>query len=67
MSTIILESELICPNCGFTKQKSMPTDACRVYYECIDCKTLLRPLSGHCYVYCSYGSVLCPPDQEPIS
>ncbi|MGH8503878.1 MAG: GDCCVxC domain-containing (seleno)protein [Gammaproteobacteria bacterium] len=64
MSSIILESELTCPNCGFTKQETMPTDACQFYYECISCKTLLRPLPGHCCVFCSYGSVPCPPVQE---
>lgn len=64
MSTIILDSELTCPNCGFTTQEIMPTDACQFYYECAHCKTVLRPQPGHCCVFCSYGSVPCPPVQE---
>jgi hypothetical protein len=42
----------------------MPTDACQYFYECTHCKTLLRPKPGDCCVFCSYGSVVCPPIQE---
>ena len=42
----------------------MPTDSCQFFYECISCKTLLRPKRGDCCVFCSYGSVKCPPDAE---
>ena len=31
--------------------------------ECERCKTLLRPKAGDCCVFCSYGSVKCPPVQ----
>ncbi|NQD95408.1 hypothetical protein HP532_22385 [Pseudomonas sp. CrR25] len=64
MSTITLESVLTCPHCGFAKLETMPTDACQFYYECQSCKTLLRPQAGHCCVFCSFGSVPCPPIQQ---
>ena len=41
----------------------MPTDACQWFYECEQCETVLTPKKGHCCVYCSYGSVPCPPVQ----
>ncbi|WP_440136124.1 GDCCVxC domain-containing (seleno)protein [Escherichia coli] len=41
----------------------MPTDACQFFYECEQCKALLRPKAGDCCVFCSYGSVKCPPVQ----
>lgn len=59
----ILESVLRCPQCGFEKSEIMPTDACQYYYECTACHTLLRPQPGDCCVFCSYGSVKCPPIQ----
>ncbi|QBH97250.1 hypothetical protein EKN56_13090 [Limnobaculum zhutongyuii] len=62
-TTVILESILTCPHCGFSKQETMPTDACQFYYECENCKTLLRPKQGDCCVYCSFGSMPCPPIQ----
>lgn len=61
---IELKSILTCPNCGYKKTEIMPTDACQFFYECENCKKVLKPLEGDCCVYCSYGSVKCPPVQE---
>lgn len=58
-----LKSTLTCPNCGYIKDEIMPTDACQYFYECKKCKTILQPLKGDCCVYCSYGSIKCPPIQ----
>ncbi|WP_096526934.1 GDCCVxC domain-containing (seleno)protein [Candidatus Nitrosoglobus terrae] len=63
MNTVILKSILTCPHCNFAKQEIMPTDSCQFYYECDNCKALLRPNPGDCCVFCSFGSVLCPPIQ----
>ena len=61
--SVELKSTLTCPNCGYSKDEIMPTDACQFFYECEKCKTVLRPKQGDCCVYCSYGSVKCPPIQ----
>lgn len=58
-----LESEITCPNCGHHKKELMPTDACQFFFECENCKVLLKPKQGDCCVYCSYGTVKCPPMQ----
>ena len=64
MSEVVLESVLVCPVCGFAKREKMPTAACRFFYECDGCKTVLRPKPGDCCVFCSYGSVKYPPMQD---
>ena len=61
--TVELKSTITCPKCGHKKDEIMPTNACEFFYECENCKTRLRPLEGDCCVYCSYGSVKCPPIQ----
>ncbi len=63
MLLIELKSNLTCPNCGFAREEEMPTDACQYFYECTQCHALLKPGPGDCCVYCSYGSVTCPPVQ----
>ncbi len=63
MLAITRESVLTCPRCGLAKTETMQTDACQFYYECENCKALLRPKPGDCCVFCSYGSVKCPPGQ----
>jgi len=42
----------------------MPLNACQYYYDCKGCAALLKPNSGDCCVYCSFGTVKCPPIQE---
>jgi hypothetical protein len=59
-----LESILTCPNCGFQAAETMPLDACQFFYLCKGCGKKLKPKSGDCCVFCSYGSVPCPPVQQ---
>ena len=61
---VLLKSEITCPNCGHKKEEEMPTNACQFFYECENCKKVLKPKEGDCCVYCSYGTVPCPPIQE---
>lgn len=63
MSAVILESTLTCPVCGYVRTETMPTDACQWFYECGRCHIVLKPKSGDCCVYCSWGTVPCPPIQ----
>jgi hypothetical protein len=58
------KSMITCPGCGFAKEESMPTDACQFFYECTNCHAILKPKPGDCCVFCSYGSVKCPPKQS---
>ena len=62
----ILESVVTCPHCGTAAAESMPTDACIRFYECTGCHALLRPKPGDCCVFCSFGSVKCPPVQQSL-
>ncbi|MFC0217600.1 GDCCVxC domain-containing (seleno)protein [Pseudochelatococcus lubricantis] len=62
-TTLVLESTIICPNCGHRATETMPTEACQYFYDCKACGALLKPKSGDCCVFCSYGSVPCPPIQ----
>jgi len=60
---VVLQSTITCPKCGHVAAEAMPTDACQWYYECKGCGELLKPLQGDCCVFCSYGTVPCPPVQ----
>ena len=60
----ILKSEITCLTCGHKKIEEMPSNACQFFYECENCKTVMKPKKGDCCVYCSYGTVACPPIQQ---
>ena len=61
---VILQSVITCPECAHQKEETMATDSCQYFYECENCETVLKPKAGDCCVFCSYGSVKCPPIQE---
>jgi hypothetical protein len=61
-----LQSTITCPRCGYQAAEIMPTDACVFFYDCKGCGEKLKPLPGSCCVFCSYGSVPCPPIQEDV-
>ena len=63
MTTAELTSRLRCPECGHSERLEMPTNACVFFHRCAGCGVMLRPKAGDCCVFCSYGSVPCPPVQ----
>ena len=62
-SSVQRQSTITCPFCGHQRTETMPTDSCLFFYECVSCKTTMRPKPGDCCVFCSYGTVKCPPKQ----
>jgi hypothetical protein len=67
MTAFQTTSVLTCPECEYAETLEMPTDACVFFHECANCGTVLRPKTGDCCVYCSYGSVPCPSMQAGTS
>lgn len=61
--SIIFHSVITCPKCHFSKKETMPTNSCQFFYECTNCQQILKPKQGACCVFCSYGTVKCPPMQ----
>jgi hypothetical protein len=60
---MVLMSIITCPHCGHDAIERMPSNACQIFYDCRGCGVRLRPKPGDCCVFCSYGSVPCPPVQ----
>jgi hypothetical protein len=58
------ESRLTCPACGHQSTETMPSNACQFFYDCAGCGIRLKPKPGDCCVFCSYGTVPCPPMQN---
>jgi hypothetical protein len=56
-------SEITCPNCGYKRTETLPTEICQLTYTCGNCKTVLHPKEGDCCVFCSYGDHKCPSKQ----
>ena len=63
MNAPIIESAIACPQCKRVFTETMPTDACLFFWHCPACGTRSKPKAGDCCVFCSYGTVKCPPVQ----
>ena len=64
MKDMQIHSTLTCPHCQHQATEEMPTDYCQYFWDCPHCHKQLKPREGDCCVYCSYGSVKCPPIQK---
>ena len=62
-SKMQLQSILTCPKCSHQAVETMATDSCQFFYDCKGYGERLKPLAGDCCVFCSYGSMPCPPLQ----
>jgi len=63
---MIKTSVITCPKCEYQTVEQMPTDACQYFYVCKGCDEKLKPKPNDCCVFCSYGSVRCPPAQAQL-
>ena len=62
--SVILESIITCPECGFGREETMPTDQCLLIYTCRECGKSMHAKRGECCVFCAYGSIKCPSKQD---
>lgn len=60
ITELFTQAKLTCPKCGHIQIVDMPSDACQFFYECVNCKTVLRPKKEDCCVFCSYADSPCP-------
>ncbi|HKX98173.1 MAG TPA: GDCCVxC domain-containing (seleno)protein [Steroidobacteraceae bacterium] len=58
---MITTCELTRAECRHVSAEMMPTDASVYFYDCADCGSVLPPKPGVCCVFCSYGTIACPP------
>src|SRR5215472_444332 len=47
-------SVITCPHCGHAAIERMPSNVCRIFYDCRGCGVRLKPKPGDCCVFCSY-------------
>lgn len=64
MAAVVDATVIRCPHCGAAKAERMPLDACVQRYTCTGCGRELERQPGTCCVFCSYGTVPCPPCQQ---
>jgi len=51
---------IVCPQCRHIAVEPIPLNACLYFYECRNCRVLLKARPTDCCVFCSYGTQPCP-------
>ncbi len=64
VASVKFQCNLTCPACGQSSEETKPSDACLWFYDCKTCGEKLKPKTGDCCVFCSYGDLPCPPVQR---
>ena len=59
----VLQSDNTCPIRGAMVTETMHKDTCQFFWKCPVCGDVIRLKEGDCCVYCSCGTVPCPPIQ----
>ncbi len=59
-----MEAVITCPECHSPNTETIPVGRCLFFYECPNCHAVLRPKTGDCCVFCSYGSRQFPSAAE---
>jgi hypothetical protein len=62
--SLVLETSIICPACGFRGDETMSGIEPVHFYTCKGCNKVLKPIYGDCCVFCSYATVVCPGEQR---
>ncbi|HEY4786260.1 MAG TPA: GDCCVxC domain-containing (seleno)protein [Bacteroidales bacterium] len=55
---ITTKSVITCSVCGYAKEETMSEDSCQFFYECENCKTILKPKEGDCVCFARMGLCL---------
>ena len=61
---INLKTVITCQSCGMAEEIMMHPKLPEQKFVCKKCSAELLAQAGECCVFCSYGSVKCPPIQE---
>ncbi|WP_397392316.1 GDCCVxC domain-containing (seleno)protein [Polynucleobacter sp.] len=60
-------SLITCPNCQGHEILEIPRGTSQHLYRCPSCSTILKPKSGDCCVFCSFGSVDCSSSEQNLA
>ena len=55
---------LKCPHCGAEQNANMPSAGRKMALSCRSCNIIIFKKQESCCVFCSYGEIKCPVEQE---
>jgi hypothetical protein len=61
---LIFGTTVKCPHCGVERTAIMPSMGRKMALSCPSCNKIIFKKEDSCCVFCSYGIIKCPVEQE---
>ncbi|WP_293596999.1 MULTISPECIES: GDCCVxC domain-containing (seleno)protein [unclassified Polynucleobacter] len=62
-----LHTTITCPNCRGQESLEISQGYSQHLYRCPSCSTILKPKSGDCCIFCSFGSLDCSSAEQNLA
>ncbi|WP_305848903.1 GDCCVxC domain-containing (seleno)protein [Polynucleobacter sp. AP-Ainpum-60-G11] len=60
-------STITCPFCLQSETLGIPVGGSQHLYRCRACNAILRPKSGDCCIFCSFGNIDCSSSEQNLA
>ncbi|OWF65799.1 hypothetical protein B6A14_08535 [Polynucleobacter hirudinilacicola] len=60
-------STITCPYCQATETLEIPRGSSQHLYRCRACACILKPKSGDCCIFCSFGDLDCSSAEQNLA
>ncbi|MEI6183494.1 MAG: GDCCVxC domain-containing (seleno)protein [Polynucleobacter sp.] len=67
ISPEIQRSTITCPHCEATEALEIPRGTSQHLYRCRACSNILKPKSGDCCIFCSFGDLDCSSAEQNLA
>jgi hypothetical protein len=61
------QSTITCPHCLATEMLEVPRGSSQHLYRCRACSNILKPKSGDCCIFCSFGDLDCSSAEQNLA
>jgi len=61
------QSTITCPYCKASEVLEVPQGSSQHLYRCRSCHNILKPKSGDCCIFCSFGDADCSSAEQNLA
>ncbi|WP_370622950.1 GDCCVxC domain-containing (seleno)protein [Polynucleobacter sp. MWH-Berg-3C6] len=61
------QSTITCPYCRASESLEIPIGSSQHLYRCRACSSILKPKSGDCCIFCSFGDLDCSSAEQNLA
>jgi hypothetical protein len=67
ITPLVQHSTITCPQCHAAEILEIPKGSSQHLYRCRACSAILKPKSGDCCIFCSFGDIDCSNAEQNLA